>query len=30
MLVAQAIAENLMIVTTDEKVRAYAARTIEA
>jgi PIN domain nuclease of toxin-antitoxin system len=30
MLVAQAMVENLAIVTSDDKIRAYAARTIEA
>jgi len=30
MLVAQAIADNLMVVTSDDKVRAYPVKTIEA
>jgi len=30
MLVAQAVADNLVIVTADDKVRAYPARTIDA
>ena len=30
MLVAQAIAENLAIVTSDDKLKAYAAKTIDA
>jgi len=30
MLVAQAIAENLAIVTSDAKIKTYAARTIDA
>ncbi|MET0592192.1 MAG: type II toxin-antitoxin system VapC family toxin [Polyangiaceae bacterium] len=30
MLVAQAVAENLVLVTADEKLRAYPVRTMEA